>query len=133
MKRSSIILFAFILISTTVKAQEQSRLFNGDNDSRWQKGINTHRLSQYPKLHPDGRIWFQFNAPETAQSVKLQISGEEHVMQKDTNGLWNVIIPGTKPGNQIYSFLVDNVGIMDPGSSPFYSNGYVSILEYSRR
>jgi len=130
MKRSSIILFTFVLISTNVKAQEQSRLFNGDNDSRWQKGINTHRLSQYPKLHPDGRIWFQFNAPKTAQSVKLQIAGEEYVMQKDTNDLWNVIIPGTKPGNQIYNFLVDNVRIIDPGSTPFYSNGYVSILEY---
>ncbi len=96
---------------------------------QWQKTSFVHRLSQFPKVHKDGRFWFQFKAPKTAQSVKLEIGGGSYDMQKDAQGLWNVIIPRPQPGFKIYSFNVDGTNFIDPGVTPFYSNGLVSMLE----
>lgn len=101
-----------------------------EDDGQWEKVSTAHRLSQFPKIHPDGRIWFRYEAPQTAESVTLHIRNIEYGMQKDTAGLWNVVIPGTGPGFQIYSFNVDGASIIDPGCTPFYVNGYTSVIEY---
>lgn len=55
MKRSSLILFFTILMCFACQARSQTRLFNLSDDGQWQKGDNTHRLSQYQKILPDGR------------------------------------------------------------------------------
>ncbi|HYQ57230.1 MAG TPA: alpha/beta hydrolase-fold protein, partial [Draconibacterium sp.] len=129
--RILILLFVVVFAGNSCTEKvSQIAPFSIEDDGQWQKGVNTHRLSEFPKIHPDGRVWFKYEAPETAQLVKLQINGGEYNMQKDTVGLWNVVIPGTEPGYQIYSFNVDGVNFMDPGSKPFYSNGYVSVFEY---
>ena len=109
---------------------DQSSIFMMKDDGHWQKTDYVHRLSQFPKIHDnDGRVWFQFEAPKTAQSVKLQIGGGSYDMKKDSQGLWNVIIPRPQPGFKIYSFNVDGTSFIDPGAIPFYSNGLVSMLE----
>lgn len=127
MKNKVLLLFLTIMLpGLTCFAQT----FSIQDDGQWQKTSNAHRLSQFPKIHTDGRVWFQLKAPTTAQSVKLNIGRTDYDLQKDSNGLWNVVIPGTDPGYQIYMFNVDGFRIMDPGSVPFYSNGYVSVLEY---
>jgi enterochelin esterase-like enzyme len=128
-KLSFIILIALYLGGYCFAQTNQSALFIMENDGQWQKTDYVHRLSQFPKVHPDGRFWFQFEAPKTAQSVKLQIGGGSYDMQKDAQGLWNVVIPRPEPGFKIYSFNVDGTSFIDPGSMPFYSNGLVSMLE----
>ncbi|HYQ57231.1 MAG TPA: alpha/beta hydrolase-fold protein [Draconibacterium sp.] len=125
---SKLLVFVFCLFAC--HPQIQTELFNVNDDGQWQKVSTAHRLSQFPKIHADGRVWFQFEAPQTAESVKLHIESTDYEMQKDTSGLWNVIIPGTDPGFQIYNFIVDNVEVMDPGCTPSYVNGYTSVLEY---
>lgn len=100
-----------------------------ENDGQWQKASNAHRLSQFPKVHPSGKVWFQLRAPDTADTVKLSIGRTQYNMQKDEKGLWNIVLPKVNPGYQIYSFVVDGASFMDPGSIPFYSNGFVSVLE----
>ncbi|HYQ57038.1 MAG TPA: alpha/beta hydrolase-fold protein [Draconibacterium sp.] len=107
-----------------------AQTFSMEDDGKWEIGANTHRGARFPKLHPDGRVWFQFEAPPTAQSVKLHIATEEYDMQKDADGLWNVVIPKTKPGGQIYTFNIDGVHFRDPASLPFYTGGITSELEY---
>jgi enterochelin esterase-like enzyme len=101
-----------------------------EDDGGWQRASTAHRLAQFPKVHEDGRVWFRFEAPETAESVTLRVNGTDHPMEQDAHGLWNVVVPGTRPGFQIYRFMVDGVTVADPSSTPFYMNGYTSALEY---
>lgn len=125
-----ILLISAITGYTCFAQTNQSDLFIMEDDSAWQKAITTHRLSQFPKIHKDGRVWFQFKAPETAQSVKLHMEPPvEYDLQKDASGLWNVIVPNPRPGYQVYWMLVDGTKVYDPGSDMFYSNGYCSVLE----
>ncbi len=129
-KRISILLFAAIMTGATCLAQiGQPSLFTIQDDGQWQKASTTHRLAQFPKIHKDGRVWFQYKAPATAQSVILHMDTINHVMQKDAKGLWNVLIPGPKVGYQVYWIIVDGVEVEDPGSDIFYSNGYRTVLE----
>ncbi len=128
-KFTFIILITFIAGGYCFSQTNQSALFTIEDDGQWQKTSFVHRLSQFPKVHKDGRFWFQFEAPKTAQSVSLQIGGGSYDMQKDSQGLWNVVIPCPEPGFKIYSFNVDGTSFIDPGTTPFYSNGLVSMLE----
>jgi len=118
----------FVLISVGV-CSAQSTLFSMDDDGHWKKASTTHRLAEFPKIHQDGRVWFQFKAPSTAQSVKIHMGSDEFDMQKDDKGLWNIVLPNLKPGYQVYWMMVDGTEIEDPGSDIFYSNGYRSVLE----
>lgn len=104
--------------------------FSVVDDGYWEKAANTHRQAQFPKIHRDGRVWFQLEAPSTADTVRLQIGTQRHDMHRDAAGRWNVVIPGVEPGFQLYNFIVDGVRIADPGSTPFYMGGYTSVLEY---
>jgi len=127
----AVVLAAALLPRATCLAQTgQAGVFSVQDDGQWQTSSNAHRLSKFPRIHPDGRVWFRFEAPETAKSVQLHIDRKTYDMQKDSAGLWNVVIPGAEPGYRIYSFVVDGTSFMDPGSIPFYSNGNVSVLEY---
>ena len=129
-QRLIIMLFAALMSGGTCLAQtDQTAIFTMQDDGQWQKASTTHRLAQFPKIHRDSRVWFQFRAPSTAQSVKLHMGTTDTDMQKDAKGLWNVIIPGPKVGYQVYWMIVDGTEVEDPGSDIFYSNGYRSVLE----
>ena len=129
-KKLLIIIFSTILLAGNSLAQEeQSSLFSMEDDGMWQKAITTHRLAQFPKVHQDGRVWFRFKAPPTAQTVILHLEPFEYEMQKDADGLWNVVVDDAKPGYRVYWMLVDGTEVEDPGSDIFYSNGYRSVLE----
>jgi len=131
MKKGLFTLLMVLSVGGTCLAQtSKAALFTMKDDGDWHKVSTTHRLSEFPKIHKDGRLWFRFQAPSTAESVKLHILNTDYDMQKDANGLWNVVIPGTEPGFQIYRFIVDGVSMMDPGCIPFYVNGYTSAIDY---
>jgi enterochelin esterase-like enzyme len=96
----------------------------------WTKATTTHRLSEFPKIHTDGRLWFQFKAPD-AKLVQLRIgaTNKTYDMQKDKDGAWSIIIPPPGPGFQYYWFIVDGLIVMDPGSYTYYSNGIKTAVE----
>jgi len=124
------ILFITLLTGGYCFAQTgQTGFFSITDDGQWQKAITTHRLAQFPKIHKDGRVWFQYKAPATAQSVKLHMGSDDYDMQKDSKGLWNVVLTNPKPGYQVYWIIVDGTEVEDPGSDIFYSNGYRTVLE----
>jgi len=130
LKRTAVVLVLATTAIGCVTRPRQPFSFLMRDDGQWETASNAHRLSEFPKVHEDGRVWFQFDAPETAYSVALRIDGENYDMAMDGSGLWNVVVPRLQSGFRIYSFVVDGVSIRDPNSTPYYVNGYVSALEY---
>lgn len=129
-QRISMLLFVAIMTGGTCLAQNvQPSLFSIQDDGQWQKASTTHRLAQFPKIHKDGRVWFQYKAPATAQKVMLHMDTTNYTMQKDAKGLWNLILSNPKVGYQVYWIIVDGIEVEDPGSDIFYSNGYRTVLE----
>jgi enterochelin esterase-like enzyme len=129
-KRLTLLFTALILAVVYCTAQtNQATPFAMKDDGLWQKASTTHRLSQFPKIHKDGSVWFRFKAPQTAQSVKLHFYSKDYDMTKDTSGYWNFVLKNPQPGYQVYWMIVDGTVVQDPGSDMFYSNGYTSVLE----
>ena len=125
----SILFIALITGGYCFAQTGQPGVFSITDDGQWQKTITTHRLAQFPNIHKDGSVWFQYKSPATAQSVKLHMGSDDYDMQKDSDGLWNVILTDPKPGYQVYWIIVDGTEVKDPGSDIFYSNGYRTVLE----
>jgi enterochelin esterase-like enzyme len=98
--------------------------------AEFQRAGTTHRLAEFPKIHKDGRVWFQFKAPN-AQKVQLRIgaTNKTYDMEKLADGTWNVVIPYPGPGLQYYWMIVDGLNVMDPGSETFYSNGIKTAVD----
>ena len=96
----------------------------------FQRAGTTHRLADFPKIHKDGRVWFQLRAPN-AQKIQLRIgaTNKTYDMEKTGDGTWNVVIPYPGPGLQYYTLNVDGLTVMDPGSETFYSNGIKTAVE----
>ena len=120
------ILIAFILTIFSVSycaAQPQ-------DPADFQRAGTTHRLAEFPKIAKDGRIWFQFKAPN-AQKVQVRIgaTNKTYDMEKLADGTWNLVIPNPGPGLQYYNMIVDDLNVMDPGSETFYSNGIKTAID----
>ncbi len=116
------------LISTLAAG---SALAQPPDAAEFQRAATTHRLAEFPKVHKDGRAWFQYRAPN-AQKVRLQIgnwNAKTYDMEKLADGTWNLVIPPPGPGLQLYTLNVDGVTVMDPGSEMFYSNGIKAQIE----
>jgi enterochelin esterase-like enzyme len=98
--------------------------------AEFQRASTTHRLAEFPKIHKDGRVWFQFKAPN-AQKVQVRVGAANKIydMEKLAEGTWNVVIPYPGPGIQYYWMIVDGLVVMDPGSETFYSNGIKTAIE----
>jgi enterochelin esterase-like enzyme len=90
----------------------------------------THRLAQFPKVHRDGRVWFQFKAPDARKvQVHMVNYNKTHDMEKLAGGLWNLVLPSPGPGLHYYEMVVDGLATVDPGSETFYSNGIKTAVE----
>ena len=76
--------------------------------AQFQRASTTHRLAEFPKIHQDGRVWFQFKAPN-AQKVQLRIGATNKMydMEKLADGTWNLVIPYPGAGAAI---LLDDRG-----------------------
>ncbi len=96
----------------------------------WRVADTTHRLSEFPKIHPDGSVWFRYEAPQS-KKVQLRIgsANKTYDMTKDADGFWEVRIPYPGPGPQLYWFIDDGVLTPDPGSDHFYTNGFRTLVE----
>ena len=126
-RRSMEILLAFL--ASTVAAGVASA--QPPDAAEFQRASTTHRLAEFPKIHKDGRVWFQYKAPK-AQQVQLRIgnaNARTYDMERLADGTWNLVIPSPGPGPQLYTLIVDGVTVMDPGSETFYSNGIKAEVE----
>ena len=68
-----------------------------------------------PELHSDNRVTFRFRAPN-AQKVELQLEGRTTYlpMQKNDAGIWTVTTDPLEPDYYGYSFVADDVSLIDP-------------------
>lgn len=87
------------------------------------------RGSEYPRVHPDGRVTFQLKAP-AAQKVEVTPGGGNNglgkgpvAMTRDADGVWTATMGPAQPGFHYYWFLVDGVPANDPGSETFFGWG----------
>src|SRR6516225_4650276 len=68
-----------------------------------------------PEVSPDGKITFRLRAPN-AKEVAVTGIGERLAMTKDDQGVWSATTGVLKPDIYTYSFNVDGVNVLDPGS-----------------
>ena len=86
------------------------------------------RGAAYPRVHPDGRVTFQFTAPN-ARTVVVNPGGSDNglgpplEMQRGNDGVWTATTPPADPGLHYYWFLVDSLIVNDPGSETFFGWG----------
>ncbi|MEO7414395.1 MAG: alpha/beta hydrolase-fold protein [Opitutaceae bacterium] len=85
-----------------------------------------------PEIAADRRVTFRLRAPNAkAVSVSGQFLKERAAMTKDDTGLWTVTVGPVEPNVYEYSFNVDGVSMVDPGSPAIkpMRNPRTSILE----
>jgi enterochelin esterase-like enzyme len=69
-----------------------------------------------PEVSADRRVTFRLRAPN-AKEVLLGREGAQRVpMQKDDQGIWSLTTDPLEPDMYGYSFIVDGVGLIDPGN-----------------
>src|SRR5688572_22169886 len=71
-----------------------------------------------PEVSPDRKLTFRILAPK-AETVRLgagdiQGLGENTVMTKGTNGVWEITVGPVNAGTYRYNFSVDGVTVIDP-------------------
>ena len=74
--------------------------------------------AQFPRILPDGRVYFRIKAPD-AQKMQIDL-GKKYEMAKDTGGYWQVTTDSISEGFHYYSLIVDGVTVADPASESFY-------------
>lgn len=61
--------------------------------------------------------------------VRIGAANKVYDMEKDQDGVWNLILLYPGPGFQLYCMIMDGLVVTDPGSDIFYINGYTSGVE----
>jgi len=122
--------FLVALLLMAVGVGGPDRLDAQEDDGLWEKASTTHRQAEFPKIHPDGRAWFKFDAPD-AERVQLRIGAARDVyeMEKDDEGVWSLILPYPGPGYKSYDMIVDGLAVSDTKSWMYFQNGWASVLE----
>lgn len=70
-----------------------------------------------PQVHPDNSVTFRLRDPN-AKSVMLRLEGETvpREMTKDEQGIWSIKTAPLSPDYYGYSFVADEVGLIDPSN-----------------
>ncbi len=75
-----------------------------------------------PDVHSDGSVTFRFHAPN-AKGVKLDLEGTEpQAMLKDDQGMWSITTAPLSPDYYGYSFIADDVRLIDPSNPVLVPN-----------
>ena len=75
-----------------------------------------------PEVHADNTVTFRLRAPN-AQEVFVGLEGSPRTaMQKDADGIWTATTPSLAPDLYGYTFNVDGMSMLDPGTSMMKPN-----------
>ncbi len=77
--------------------------------------------ANYPRILRDNRVIFQVNAPE-AKQIQVDL-GKKYDMQKNSEGVWEVITDPIVEGFHYYSLVLDGISVCDPASQAFFGMG----------
>lgn len=80
-------------------------------------------LISSPVVHSDNSITFNYFS-RTAKKVTLhgEFLEKPLMMNRDTSGVWSIIVPPVKPDIYPYSFSADSVQISDPNNTYVFAN-----------
>lgn len=78
---------------------------------------------QSPVVHPDRTVTFNLRAPN-AKKVELsaQFLRGNQPLTADTNGVWSITVGPVEPNLYPYNFVVDGLGVADPGNQDLFPN-----------
>jgi enterochelin esterase-like enzyme len=80
---------------------------------------------QYPRIEADGRVSFQFKAPD-AQKVQVSLASVPFDMVKGADGVWTYTTKAPEaPGYHNYWMVVDGAVVLDPGTNAFIGYGHM--------
>lgn len=76
-----------------------------------------------PEVHADRTVTFRLRAP-AAQKVELsgQFQKANQPLAKDDAGVWSITVGPIEPNLYPYNFVVDGVGVADPGNQDVFPN-----------
>lgn len=76
-----------------------------------------------PVVNPDRTVVFRLRAPE-AQKVELagQFLAASQPLSRDETGVWSATVGPVAPDLYPYNFVVDGVGVADPGNQYVFPN-----------
>lgn len=70
-----------------------------------------------PEVASDGHVSFRFRAPNALQvAVSMEGQSAPFAMQKNDQGLWSVTVGPLEPDIYGYSFVADEVSLIDPSN-----------------
>lgn len=76
-----------------------------------------------PIVHPDRTVTFNIKAPD---AKKVELSGQflksPQALQKDDAGVWSVTVGPIEPNLYPYNFVIDGMGVADPGNMYIFPN-----------
>ncbi len=76
-----------------------------------------------PVVHPDRTVTVRFRAPDARQ---VELSGQfltaNQPLVKDDSGIWSATVGPVAPDLYPYNFVVDGVGVADPGNQYVFPN-----------
>jgi enterochelin esterase family protein len=82
---------------------------------------NAERVTS-PEVSADGRITFRLRAP-SAEQVVLHLEGATPTpMVRDSQGVWSLTTPPLGPDYYGYSFVANEVSVLDPGNGALKPN-----------
>lgn len=113
------ILLTYCILSTMLMFGENKSKLPGE-PSFWNV-----KEAKYPRIDTDKKAYFQISAPE-AQSVKVDIAGNQYEMTKDGTGIWSVTTEPLTEGFHYYFLIIDGVSVLDPSSEGFYGYSRVA-------
>lgn len=75
-----------------------------------------------PEVSADNRVTFRLRAPNAKEVFLAREGAQRAAMQKDESGVWSYTTEALEPDFYGYTFVVDGVGIVDPGNSVIKPN-----------
>jgi hypothetical protein len=78
-----------------------------------------------PAVSGDGRVTFRLKAPQAGSVTVTGDFGADAAMTRGDDGVWSVTVGPLAPDEYAYSFVVDEVRLVDP-SNPQVKIGYVT-------
>ncbi|MGA2590688.1 MAG: esterase, partial [Bryobacteraceae bacterium] len=69
-----------------------------------------------PEVHADRSVTFRFRAPNVKEVFLARAGAQRVAMQRGEDGVWSVTTDPLEPDFYGYSFVADNVNLVDPSN-----------------
>jgi enterochelin esterase-like enzyme len=119
----SILLIVFLFCTACFAQTGQALIVPDAVDTAHPSPYNLYG-AKYPRIEPDGRVTFHFNAPD-AQKVQVSITNVPHDMIKGDDGLWTYTSELQDKGYHNYWMIVDGAIVLDPATNAFMGYGHM--------